>query len=240
MLASGHSLLHIYKITTNELYIYLFWLYLPPPPTHTHTHTLFYHPLTLWVCLSGRFNYEGLVPHKLYFAGTLLGMSSCASYVSRTHDVIDDVTRSQCRSNEMDISRGGGGGGGVLPMWWVIHMCRGFDPLFSLWQDRARSFWGIFSHPPTPKRSFVVLKLPILTEFDLLGPKFHFSLDLFGSNFQRPAAHPHHFSDPVPPPPPPPPPPGDISPSIFELERRSKVQNVGNANGYLSGIFNFR
>ena len=53
-------------------------------------------------------------------------------------------------------------------------MCRGFDPLFSLWQDRARSFWGIFSHPPTPKRSFGVLKLPILKEFDLLGPKFHF------------------------------------------------------------------
>ena len=73
-------------------------------------------------------------------------------------------------------------------------MCRGFDPLFSLWQDRARSFWGIFSHPPTPKQSFGVLKLPILKEFDLLGPKFHFSLDLFGSNFQRPAAHPHQFS----------------------------------------------
>ena len=50
-------------------------------------------------CLSGRFNYEGLVPHKQYFAGTLLVMSSCASYVSRTHDVIDDVTRSQSRSN---------------------------------------------------------------------------------------------------------------------------------------------
>ena len=85
-------------------------------------------------CLSGRFNYEGLVPHKQYFAGTLLGMSSCASYVSRTHDVIDDVTRSQNRSN-----------------------------------------------------------------FEI-----------------------------------------DISPSIFELERRSKAQNVGNAHGYLSGIFNFR
>ena len=91
-------------------------------------------------------------------------------------------------------------GGGVLPMWWVIHMCRGFDPLFSLWQDRARSFWGIFSHPPTPKRSFGILKLPILKEFDLLGPKFNFSLDLFGSNFQGPAAHPHQFSDRVPPP----------------------------------------
>ena len=32
----------------------------------------------------------------------------------------------------------------------------------------------------------------------------------------------------------------DTSSSIFELERRSKAQNVGNANGYLSGMFNFR
>ena len=62
-------------------------------------------------------------------------------------------------------------------------MCRGFDPLFSLWQDRARSLWVIFSHPATPKRSFGVLKLPILTEFDLLGPKFHFSLNLFAPSF---------------------------------------------------------
>ena len=85
-------------------------------------------------CLSGRFNYEELVPHKQYFAGTLLGMSSWASYVSRTHDVINYVTRSQSRSN-----------------------------------------------------------------FEI-----------------------------------------DISPSIFELERRSKAQNVGNAHGYLSGIFNSR
>ena len=36
--------------------------------------------------------------HTQYFAGTLLGMSSCASYVSRTHDVIDDVTMSPSRS----------------------------------------------------------------------------------------------------------------------------------------------
>ena len=90
--------------------------------------------LCLSRCLSGRFNYEGPVPHKLYFAGTLLWMSSCASYASRTHDVIDDVSRSQSRLN-IEI---------------------------------------------------------------------------------------------------------DISPSIFELERRSNVPNVGNANGYLSGIFNFR
>ena len=125
----------------------------PHPNTHTHTpmiitrdsEVIMFSPcvfvclfvcvcLCLSRCLSGRFNYEGLVPHQQYFAITLLGISSCASYVSHTHDVIDDVTRSQSRSN-----------------------------------------------------------------FEIY-----------------------------------------ISPSIFELERRSKAQNVGNANDYLSGIFNFR
>ena len=32
----------------------------------------------------------------------------------------------------------------------------------------------------------------------------------------------------------------DISPSIFELQRRSKAKNVGNAHGNLSGLFSFR
>ena len=32
----------------------------------------------------------------------------------------------------------------------------------------------------------------------------------------------------------------DISLPIFELQRRSKAKNVGNAHGYLSNIFNFR
>ena len=59
-------------------------------------------------------------------------------------------------------------------MWWVIHMCRGFDPLFSLWQDRARSFWGTFSHPPTAKLSFGVQKLPIFTKIDLFGRQIQF------------------------------------------------------------------
>ena len=90
--------------------------------------------LCLSRCLSGRFNYERREPHKQYFASTLSGMFSCASYVSRTHDVIDNVTRSQSRSN-----------------------------------------------------------------FEI-----------------------------------------DISPPIFELERRSKAQNVGNGHGYLSSMFNFR
>ena len=31
----------------------------------------------------------------------------------------------------------------------------------------------------------------------------------------------------------------DISPSIFQLERPSKAQNIGNAHGDLAGLFNF-
>ena len=90
--------------------------------------------------------------------------------------------------------------GRVLPLCWVIWMCRHFDPLFWHSGDWTRSFWGTFSHPPTPKPSFGVLKLPILTKFDLFGPTFHFSLNLFGSNFQWPAAHTRQFSDRVTPP----------------------------------------
>ena len=37
--------------------------------------------VSLSQCLSGPFNYEGLVPHKQYFAGTLLGMSSVFFYL---------------------------------------------------------------------------------------------------------------------------------------------------------------
>ena len=55
--------------------------------------------LCLSRCLSGRFNYEGLVPHNQFYASTFLGMSGFASYVSRTHDVIDDVTMTQSSSN---------------------------------------------------------------------------------------------------------------------------------------------
>ena len=45
------------------------------------------------------FRYEGLVPHIQFIAGALLVKSSCSSYVWRTHDVIDDVSRSQSGSN---------------------------------------------------------------------------------------------------------------------------------------------
>ena len=50
-------------------------------------------------CFYGRFNHEVLVPHSQFFSCTLVEMFGCASCVSRTHDVIDDVTRSQSKSN---------------------------------------------------------------------------------------------------------------------------------------------
>ena len=131
----------VYLMTLGPIYtsFSVYWRHQWVLEFHTTCVCFFCVCLSVCLCLSrclsgGRFNYEGLMPRKRYFAGTLLGMSSCASNVSRTHDVIDDGTRSQSRSN-----------------------------------------------------------------FEI-----------------------------------------DILPSIFELERRSKAQNVGNAYGYLSGILNFR
>ena len=97
--------------------------------------------------------------------------------------------------------RGGGGGGGYsLCDGWYI--CAAVLTPFFHFGMIEHDFLGYFSHPPTAKLSFGVQKLPIFTKIDLFGPKFNFFLDLFGSNFQRPAAHPHQFSGRVPPPPP--------------------------------------
>ena len=93
----------------------------------------------------------------------------------------------------------GWGGGVVLPMWWVIHMCRGFDPLFSLWQDRARSFWGVFSHPPTQKRSFGYKSSQ---NSIFLAPKDHFPSIFLGPIFSGPRHTPSNFRTEYPPPPP--------------------------------------
>ena len=88
------------------------------------------------------------------------------------------------------LARGGGGtpyvmGDTYVPRFW--------PPFFTL-AGSSTIFLGYFSHPPTAKLSFGVQKLPIFTKIDLFGPKFIFFLDLFGSNFQRPVAHPHQFS----------------------------------------------
>ena len=75
-------------------------------------------------------------------------------------------------------------------------MCRGFDPFFWPSGYQTRSFWSVFSHPPTQKRSFGYKSSQ---NSIFLAPKYHFPLDLFGSNFQWPTAHTQQFSDRVPP-----------------------------------------
>ena len=90
-------------------------------------------------------------------------------------------------------------GGGTPYVMGDTYVPRFWPPFFTL-AGSSTIFLGYFSHPPTAKLSFGVQKLPIFTKIDLFGPKFNFFLDLFGSNFQRPAAHPHQFSDRVPPP----------------------------------------
>ena len=88
--------------------------------------------------------------------------------------------------------------------WQQIHSPRGGYSLYVGWYGCAAvltpffdilgielDFWGYFFSSTNTKLSFGVLELPMLTKFHLFGLKFHFCLDLFGSNFQRPAAHPH-------------------------------------------------
>ena len=40
----------------------------------------------------------------------------------------------------------------VLPLCWVIHMCRRSDPFSLAFWGLNTIFWGPFTHPPTSKR----------------------------------------------------------------------------------------
>ena len=97
---------------------------------------------------------------------------------------------------------GGGGGGGVLPMWWVIHMCRGFDPLFSLWQDRARSFWGIFLIHQQQSYLLGYKNYQFLQKSIFLAPNSIFSSIFLGPIFSGQRHTPISFQAEYPPPPP--------------------------------------
>ena len=92
---------------------------------------------------------------------------------------------------------GGGGGGGTPYMLGDMDVPRFWPPFLTLWGLNT-IFLGYFFSSTNTKTIFLV---PVLAELDLFGPKFHYSLDLFGSNFQQPAAHPRQFSDQVSPPP---------------------------------------
>ena len=101
---------------------------------------------------------------------------------------------SVCMMPDSEVA-GPRGGYFLCDGWYICAAV--LTPFFTL-AGSSTIFLGYFSHPPTAKLSFGVQKLPIFTKIDLFGPKFNFFLDLFGSNFQRPAAHPHQFSGWVP------------------------------------------
>ena len=113
----------------------------------------------------------------------------------------------------MYLSPRWGPGGGVLPMWWVIHMCRGFDPLFSLWQDRARSFWGIFLIHQQQSYLLGYKNYHFLQKSIFLAPNSIFSSIFLGPIFSGQRHTPISFQAEYTPPPPPPPPglrPSDV------------------------------
>ena len=98
------------------------------------------------------------------------------------------------------------GGGGVLPIWWVIHMCRGFDPLFWPSGYQARSFYlfGVFFLIHQHKNDFLGTNPHKIRSF---WPQNTIFPSIFlGPIFSGPRHTPSNFQAEYPPPPPPPPP----------------------------------
>ena len=108
-------------------------------------------------------------------------------------------------------------GGGVLPMWWVIHMCRGFDPLFSLWQDRARSLWGIFLIHQQQSYLLGYKNYQFLQKSIFLAPNSIFSSIFLGPIFSGQRHTPISFQAEYPP-------RGDITPWLwYRINLRSHI-----------------
>ena len=84
----------------------------------------------------------------------------------------------------------------IFPIWWVIHMCRGFDPLFWPSGYQTRSFWGVYSHPPTQKWSFGYKSSQ---NSIFLAPKYHFPSIFLGPIFSGPRHTPSNFRTEYPP-----------------------------------------
>ena len=85
-------------------------------------------------------------------------------------------------------------------------MCRGFDPLFSPWQDRARSFWGIFLIHQQQSYLLGYKNYQFLQKSIFLAANSIFSSIFLGPIFSGQRHTPISFQAEYPPPPPPPPP----------------------------------
>ena len=83
-------------------------------------------------------------------------------------------------------------------------MCRGFDPLFSLWQDRARSFWGIFLIHQQQSYLLGYKNYQFLQKSIFLAPNSIFSSIFLGPIFSGQRHTPISFQAEYHPPPPPP------------------------------------
>ena len=85
--------------------------------------------------------------------------------------------------------------GGVLPIWWVIHMCRGFDLLFWPSGYQTRSFFSSIN-------TKTIFWVQILAKFDLFGPKIPFFPWSFWVQFSVARGTPPAILGPSTPPPP--------------------------------------
>ena len=188
--------------------------------------------------------------------------SSCANYVSRTHDVIDDVSRSQSRSNleiaicpsifqldrrpkAQNIRNAHGCHAGIFNFWYYIWKkgCRHLQmaAILKILKYYTQFHFDFRYEKIVPNHAlkvfFMVMTSSMTSQVGLkVGLLYSFINEIrffmiikkrtkISLNIRSQSRSNIEIA---------------IFPSIFQLEHRSKAQNIGNAHGYFVGIFNFR
>ena len=90
-----------------------------------------------------------------------------------------------------------GGGYSLCDGWYI---CAAVLTPFFHFGRIEHDLFGVFFSSTNSKAIFWGTKTTNFYKNRSFWPQIQFFLDLFGSNFQRPAAHPHQFSGRVPPP----------------------------------------
>ena len=106
-----------------------------------------------------------------------------------------------CRAISHPGGGGGGGGGGYsLCDGWYMYKCAAvLTPFFSLWQDRARSFWGIFLIHQQQSYLLGYKNYPFLQKSIFLAPNSIFSSIFLGPIFSGQRHTPISFQAEYPP-----------------------------------------